>query len=204
MKEINLIQGSKEWHKFRQEHIGATDASCVMNINPFKGKYDCWLEKVGMEKPAQYNEQMRRGNDLEPMARNWYENLKKEKYEAIVLQHDDMDYLSASLDGISVDRKHAIEIKCGVKSFVMAKKAEIPDYYKIQMQHQMLVTGLSEIDYVAFDGEEGIVITYQRDDAFIQRLVKECETFWYCVQNFISPLSIVKDHVIIENDDDSI
>jgi putative phage-type endonuclease len=197
MKEIKLVQNTPEWLDFRLKHIGSSESSIVLDINPWTSAIDMWEEKVGLSKLVADNDAMRAGRELEPVARAWYENLKGESFQPIVAEHDTITYLSASLDGISLDRKRAVEIKCGVRSFEMAKQGVIPDYYMCQCQHIYLVTGCESLDYVAFDPKKvvhPIVIHVERDPSFEKMALSEYSEFWHCVDNFVSPNVKVKEY----------
>lgn len=186
MKIIDLIQGSKEWHEFRRNHIGASDSSSVMHMNPWKCVLELWEEKVlGWE--TTLTDAMRRGQDMEMTARDHYQKLTGIKVVPVVIEDSSFPYISASLDGITDDFKRAVEIKCGRKSFQLAKNGIIPSYYFCQLQHQMKVTGLDSIDYFNFDGDNSILLTQKRDDEFIKEMLERYSEFWNYVVTKIPP-----------------
>ena len=60
-----------------------------------------------------------------------------------------------------------------------AQEGYIPDYYYGQIQHQLMITGLEEIDYWCYRPEYGgILIKTERDDAYINELF-EAESKFY-------------------------
>lgn len=200
MKEINLVQGSKEWLDYRQGKIMATDMSAILEYSNYKSRVDLWHEKVGLIKHIQETAAMQRGTRLEPIARKWYEDLKGEIFEPIVAEHDKIYYLGASFDGISVDRKRAVEIKCGNKTFLYAEKGVIFEDYLCQVQQQMLISELECIDMLFYHPDkQPIVIPVYRDDRFINRMLKESEEFWFCVENFILPKPIERFYEVIND-----
>ena len=197
MKEINLTQGTPIWHYFRRTHIGASDISAAIGCNPWRSSYDLWIEKTVKDVKVEENDAMRRGTEMEVPARELYEKLKGESFQPIVCEHDTICYLSASLDGISLDRKRALEIKCGEKSFKMAKEGIIPDYYQYQCQQIYLVTDCETLDYMAFNGSDHIIIPVERNDEMIENIKREAKLFHYCMENFISPNAIERKFEVV-------
>jgi predicted phage-related endonuclease len=75
-----------------------------------------------------------------------------------------------------------LEIKCGgSKLHDMAAKGEIPQYYKDQMQHQLLVTGADRCFYYSYDGTDGICIEVFPDPEFKHKFIPKAREFWRCV-----------------------
>ena len=182
MKIIDLEQGSPEWLSWRKTVITATDASIIMGNNPWDTPYKCWQRKLGLieEKPS--NEAMERGKRLEPHARAQFIERYKIAMIPLVVESTAFDFLGASLDGYSEKKNAILEVKCGgSKLHDMAKKGEIPAYYKDQMQHQMLVTGASKCYYYSYDGENGICIEVHPDPEYRKAFFPKAREFWKCV-----------------------
>lgn len=187
--EINLEQRSPEWFKYRNHKIGASDASSIMELNPWKSPIQLWEEKCDLKK-IELNEAMIRGMDLEPVARDLFVKMTGISVKPVVLENSENDFMIASLDGISEDKKKIVEIKCGGnKLHEMARDGIIPDYYKCQMQHQMSVTGLEESFYFSFYENEGLVLSLKRDDDFIKEMIGKEKEFHRCVMDFEIPPS---------------
>jgi putative phage-type endonuclease len=186
MKQIFIEQGSKEWIEFRHTHVGASDASCIMGVNPWKTKQMLWEDKVlGWE--MEMTEKMREGTRLEPEAREAYIRLVRVVVVPMVLESSEHPFLSASMDGMTLDMDHAVEIKCGASSHRLAKKGEVPEYYVAQLHHQAFVTGLKSIDYFSYDGKNNILIPYLTDPNYIRIMVEKELEFWHCVQSRTPP-----------------
>ena len=177
MKILDLVQGSRAWHDFRSCHIGASDSSTIMGMNPWENISSLWEEKVlGWEKP--HTDAMTRGQSMETMARESYQILTGLSVLPLVCEDDKIPYMSASFDGITHDLTRAVEIKCGIKSHKSAKSGAIPAYYVCQLQHQMKIAELDEIDYYSFDGKDGILIVQKRDNEFIKEMLERYSEFW--------------------------
>jgi putative phage-type endonuclease len=188
---MNLTQGSKDWLEARKSFVTATDASIIMGINPWKTPYKLWRQKMDLDPPETENEAMRRGTELEPIARAWLEKEHNIKCEPKVVIKD---FMMASLDGITSDKNAIVEIKCGSKAFSSAYVGEIPNYYVCQMQTQMYVSNVQLAFYVAFNGNEGIVIPVLRDDNFINEMIPKLREFYECLISFTPPMMTTKDY----------
>ena len=182
MKEIKLEQGSAEWLSWRKTVITATDASILMGNNPWDTPYQCWQRKLGLIEEKKSNEAMERGKRLEPEARAQFIERHGIQMEPMVVESTEFDFLGASLDGIDFLGNALLEIKCGgEKLHSMARRGEIPAYYKDQMQHQLLVTGASRCYYYSYDGTDGICIEVLPDPEFKAIFMPKAREFWKCV-----------------------
>ena len=59
-------------NKDRDKYIGGSDIPVIMNLSPFKSRYDLLLEKAGFkEDEFKGNIYTEYGNTLEPIIREW-------------------------------------------------------------------------------------------------------------------------------------
>lgn len=68
-KTHNLVQGSEEWHAFRSTRFGASEASAMLGISPYKTRTDLLKEKatgVTPEVTAMTQVIFDRGHAVEP------------------------------------------------------------------------------------------------------------------------------------------
>src|SRR5689334_6309347 len=138
-----LLQNTSEWLEMRRNKIGASDAPVIMGVSPWKTPFQLWEEKLGIGKEKETTASMRRGIDMEEEARQKFEELTGHIVFPKVMFHPDYEYLMASLDGIDMDHKVAVEIKCpGREDHECAMDGVVPEKYKPQLQHQLEVTGL--------------------------------------------------------------
>ena len=178
-------QRSPEWRKWRQTKIGASDASSIMGVNAFKSIGGLLDEKLGLRPPEEENAAMARGNALEDEARDTFEALTGHTVFAQVCPHPFHPWMIASLDGLSIEKDVAVEIKCpGISQAEKTyRKKEIPVHYIPQLQHQLAVTGLKEIYYFSYfpsiDGgaDWSILLKLERDDKYIEQLIAREEKF---------------------------
>jgi putative phage-type endonuclease len=187
-KRILLEQGTQEWHDFRRNHIGSSDAPVIMNCSPWKKKETLWKEKVSGETSGHVSDRMRRGTDLEKDARLWF-NQSHDYVEPAVYVHESHDWMAASFDGISHNGKLAVEIKCpGKEDHALAIKGMVPMKYVPQLQHQMAVASLNEMYYVSYQvDEQPICFKVKRDQDYIDKLIKAELEFWNSIQTLTAP-----------------
>ncbi len=175
----NLAQGTPDWHDWRKTVIGASDAPSIMGENPWKSKNALIEEKLGSKSAFSGNYATRRGTQLEPEARNVYQQSKNKRVTPAILQCRLRPWQAASVDGINLEQRYVVEIKCGVKSYEYTEKTgEVPVYYKAQLQHILSITGFESIDYFSYlPGKEPIYILVRRDDEYINSLITREKEF---------------------------
>lgn len=187
MKQVNLRQRSLEWIEFRRTHIGASDAVVIMGESPWKSPKELYYEKIlGIQQDD--NPYMKRGRDLEPLALECFESETGLQMFPMVFVHDKLEWMAASLDGITLDRKSFVEIKCpGKMDHKKALSGQIPSKYLPQLQHQIAVTGIEKGFYYSFDGESGICIEVKKDEELIKKILAKESDFWYCIKKLKPP-----------------
>lgn len=194
-----LQQGSADWHALRSRMIGASDAPVIMGLSPWMTPLQLWEQKMGLSENEE-NWAMFRGKEMEPEARAAYESKTGEIMFPSVEISGEYFWAMASLDGINLERTKIVEIKCpGKEDHDKALKGEIPEKYKVQMQHQMMVVGLNSVDYWSYREGKGVLIIHLRDDKFIEEmLIAEQEFYQYLIDKVPPPLT---DRDIVQIDD---
>jgi hypothetical protein len=119
---------------------------------------------------------MKRGTDLEPIARslfNYQTGLNMRPAVAV------RGWAMASFDGYDPSTGHVLEIKCpGEKDHAVARSGRVPTHYYAQIQHQLYVSGALVAYYFSFDGIDGVSVVVHRDDEFIKNMVVEEHKFY--------------------------
>ena len=185
---LALEQGSQEWHEFRKNHIGSSDAPVIMGVSPWKTPYQLWEEKIGISHPIEANSYMQRGTNMEEEGRQSFELYSGIRVFPSVHLHDTCEWMSASVDGISADFNSVVEIKCpGASDHSIAQSGGIPPKYVPQLQHILAVTGLPMIYYWSYDGSQGVCVEVFRDDVYIEEMIQKEKEFWDCVQTLEAP-----------------
>ncbi len=194
-----MIQGTPQWLETRKLHVTATDAAIICGVSPYCSPYQLWRRKMGIEPEEKENSSMRRGSEIEPIAREWIESNQGFTCKPAVIFSTEYPFMMASLDGISECGKFVVEIKCGDKSYDLASRGTIPDYYIYQIMTQMLCADVKYGFYVAFNGETGIIIKVERDQNLIDKIICKAKEFYECMISFTPPELTDKDYVSRED-----
>ena len=178
-----LHQNTPEWHRWRTQGIGASDAPVIMGETPFKTPRTLWSIKTGRMQEDPAGPAARRGRDLERFARRTYERQTGIQMEPLCLVHDEFQWMRASLDGLSFDGSTLLEIKCplSLRDRASAQEGRIPSQYYAQLQHQLEVSGAQQAHYWSFHGTDGILIEVRPDKEYAKRLVQAEAAFWQLV-----------------------
>jgi putative phage-type endonuclease len=190
----------QQWLEWRRGGIGSSDAPIIMGVSPWCTPHQLW-ERIILRKETESNYAMDRGTKLEEPARQCFERLMDVELFPKNVQHKSRPWMRASLDGIDIDEKIMVEIKCPLKkeNHELAKQGKVPELYYPQVQHQLEVTGLDGMYYFSFDGKEGVIVEVERDQKYIDQMVQEEETFWGCVSLLKPPPLSPKDHLDFES-----
>lgn len=156
---LALVQGTKEWQQHRAIFRNASEAPAVMGVSPWVSPYMLWEIKTG-RRTQEANFAMQRGTQLEPLARQTYENQTGHIMEPLVMTGGEY---SASLDGISLAGDLILEVKCPVKgrsseTWQEAEAGRVQQHYHWQVQHQLMVSQAAKAHFYVFDGQDGIVV----------------------------------------------
>jgi len=191
-----IQQNTPEWLELRKTHIGASDAPIILGQSPWKTAYQLWEEKLGLRELPKSNAAMRRGHELEPIARQAYNDYTGNAAEPEVVFHPKHKWMMASLDGVSLDRSIVVEIKCpGQKDHDTAGMGVIPTKYYPQLQHQLATIGLNLLHYFSYKDGNFHLVEVSRDEDFIGDMFQKEADFWNRLQNFESPDLSEKDYV---------
>lgn len=197
---------NEEWLAWRRGGIGSSDAPIIMKVAPWEGATprNLWHNKLSGNSVQLENYAMTRGKELEPVARTWFENTMNVTVFPKNQTHKDMSWVRASLDGIDLENKVMVEIKCPMnkEDHLTAVGKGIPEKYWPQVQHQLLVTGLEGMYYCSFDGANGAIVEVARDNAYIETLLEEEQKFWNMVLNKEPPPLTEKDFFPMDQNDE--
>lgn len=185
---------TEEWLEGRSEGIGGSEAGIVLGLNPWKSRLELWEEKVNKTRHLDPDAEMRLklGNFLEPLIADEYSRVTGRKLEIrpqkvhpkfpFVLGNIDREIISNGNKGPGI-----LEIK--TKGVWTYWEEDIPIYYQAQLQHYLEIYGYSWGSFSVLDlGTMKINITdIERDDEFINKIIKEEIDFWKLVENKTPP-----------------
>lgn len=144
-KIIPLEQRTPEWHAWRAgvdidgPRITATDISVILGVSKFATPYELFLKKTGRAPQQPMNWAMRRGMHWEAPARALVEKLRKKSYMDCCVEHADIPWAAASLDGLTALCDELLEIKVpGEEAHALAVLGSVPAWYYPQVQWQLM------------------------------------------------------------------
>ncbi len=161
----NLVQGSPEWHAYRNavingiRRLNASDAPAMMGVSPYKTRDQLIAEyATGETKEVSPHAQalFDAGHDYEASARVIAEKIIGDDLYPVVMSCEaDGLPLSASLDGLTMDAETGWEHKSLNKNLRESLAAgKVPEQYFPQLEQQLLVTGANRILFMASNGTE--------------------------------------------------
>lgn len=175
MKIINVEQNSPNWISWRLQGFGASDSAAILGKSKFSTAYQVWLVRKGFVPAFTGNAATQAGSEAEAKARATYEILHGdfELFDPICVQHDQYDFMLASLDGYSPALKRILEIKYPSKeSHELALAGFVPEHYWIQIQHQLACCDEAEsAHYWSFREANGALVEVKRDQKFIDEIL---------------------------------
>ena len=194
--EINRNEADKAaWLEKRKHYITGTDAAKLLGLSPFGSIFDVWLDKTGQAPEFAQSAAMRAGTAFESAILKMYAEDTDEKLEHVdgytLVTCDKYPRLGASLDGWNhslacpVDAKN---IRWKDEKWGDAWTSDFPDYYKTQLQVQMMVTGAKFAHLaVMFSGQDFNIYTMEYDEELAQQILDASEAFWPYVENSEMP-----------------
>ena len=183
----------EEWLKRRK--IGSSDAPAIMGVSPWTTRYQLYIQKVEGKERAD-NDAMKQGRLMEDKARREFELVTGHIIPAKNnVQSSVFDFMTANFDGMSMDGKILVEIKCpGKKDHATALSGKVPEKYFPQCQHQLVVAELDEMFYYSFDSKDGVTLQVYRNEKYVKDLIAKESEFWDMVQNLRPPELTERDY----------
>lgn len=229
--EQELPQKSEKWLEFRRNGIGASEISAILGKLPphWANDYEIFLRKLG--KVSDFSSKhMERGVLLEDSARktvthylnyckktdnssilcsNYIDKTKIKpeftvKFEQLTVKYKNFDKIFASFDGVDLNNKMILEIKCPSQSTFtkMTRARKIPSTYFSQIQTQLMVAnshwGITKGLFANFYPEgiyiedkvtgraqlkKLVILEVDFDPEYCKELEIICKKFWKMVEN---------------------
>jgi len=177
----NLQQGSDEWLQFRKTHFGASEASAMLGISPYKSRDELLREKVTGITPDVDEATQRifaRGHDLEELALPIAESIiGDDLYQPTMSVGIDGLPLSCSCDGLTLMQDVLFECKTLNNKLRDALPDSIPEMYHPQLEQMMLITGAEKAMFMAYDGELHLHCWYESNPELRKRIIAGWKQF---------------------------
>lgn len=201
MPEVKgLIQGTTEWLNWRKGKLSASKTAIILGFSPYCTPFELFEEELGLREPKKATAHMQRGLDVEDEARDWLYTQTGLRFEPKCWEHVNPLYIS-SLDGMSSDQKHIVEIKNNNKEFhEIAKRGNIIDMHYAQIQHHMFCTDLSECFYLSWRKDDPIFFPVKRNQIFIDGMIPKLLDFKCMCDDLIPPPLTDRDYVDVSDD----
>jgi len=151
---IEIEQGSEEWAELRKGKLTGSNATCIgangQGLKTYAKKIV--LELLGVVKDEYYGDDMKRGDELEHIARMCYElEMGVEVYEVGCITNSKHKQVLVSPDGL-IGNDGGMEIKARNDekhlSLILGETKEIP---KNQIQMNLLISGRKWWDFVSYN-----------------------------------------------------
>ena len=185
------------WLEKRKHYVTGTDAGKLIGVSPYGGKFAVWLDKTDRAAPVVETPAMKAGKKFESAILQTYAEEMNCKLEHVdgynLITCDKYPRLGASLDGwnhdlqIPVDAKN---IKWKNEKWGDAWTDQFPEYYKAQLQVQMMVTGATFAHLaVMFSGQDFFIYSMEYDEDMAQKILDASDEFWPFVERDKMPES---------------
>ena len=194
---VKLVQGSEAWHEHRRNHRNASETPVVLGLSPWTTPYELWQIKTGRAAQPDITAAMAHGTATEPLAREAYERLTGFVMQPLVLVEGDY---SASLDGITLDGRLVLEVKCpkskDSKILSEAKAGRVPVDIYWQIQTQLLVSQAELAHLFVYANGEGILIEQRPELAAWDTIRQDWDKFMRFVTEDQPPPLSERDTVV--------
>jgi putative phage-type endonuclease len=184
----NLDQGSADWHDFRANHFGASEAAAMLGLSKYQTRTELLtIKKTGIapEISDQTQALFDRGHATEAAARIILEaQLEDDLYPATYSKGK----LSASCDGIDMAETFAFEHKLLNQAlFDSITAGVLPEAYQPQCQQVMYVTGANRLYFVCSDGtaENFAMMVVEPDADWIAKIIQGWAQFERDLADFV-------------------
>jgi putative phage-type endonuclease len=169
----------------RRRHLGSSDAAAIFGLNPWRSRYDVYLEKVHELEPSKPGEAAELGNMIEDGLLDWAAAELGVRIVKNQFRVHEGRILSASHDALVVDQAVGLEAKThgllgpSSEDWGDSGTDEVPAHVLLQAQHQMEVSGLSRVYIPALIGGRGRrLYIVDRNEAICSVLLEGLTRFW--------------------------
>lgn len=199
---LNLSQGTPEWHEARKGMFTASNAGAMMGVSPFKTRAELLRELATGETQEVTSFQQTmfdNGHRVEKKKRAEYEvNVGIEMYP-VTLKHGNylasMDGLNM-FDGADIGWEHKYCARSD-KNYDLALDGTIPEHYRWQLDHQIMVSGVERIEFWVTNQAETHTaqVMYEKDEERIKQLIGGWEEFAIELENYEASEQITPDNM---------
>lgn len=201
-----MQQGSQEWFDARRGKITASGVANIFDVlkkGGYGAKYKKYFNQLVWERLTSFSEDefcnfaMKRGTELEPLAREAYELATGYDVEEVgFVVHPKHHFLGASPDGFVNFGEGCLELKCPLRDnfleLMRMPEGQIPEEYFYQVHTQIAVTGTPYCDFACFHPhwpKKLKIVRVHRDEKVIKTILDAVITFNDLVNEEVEKLS---------------
>lgn len=186
MLTVTEKQERQDWLARRREGIGSSDIAALFDLDPWRTAYHVYLDKVGelADEDSPRKEWGRRLEDVVAYAYEKETGRNTSIPDPKVVEHRSLPYLLCTPDRwIYLDgQKAVLELKtAGYAHDEWGEEGtdQIPRGYLLQVQHQLLVTGLPVAHVAVLFGVDDFKrYVVEASDSIHQKIIKRATAFW--------------------------
>ena len=187
----------EHWPELKSKDISSTEVAALFGLSPYLTKFELWhRKKNGSILSIDENERMKWGTRLEPAIAegigvdNGWDVAPFKNYMTIPELR-----LGSSFDYVIGNNESLLEIK-NVDNLIFKDGWEIdedgnieaPPHIELQVQHQMLVSGINKCKIGALVGGNKLsLIEREIDKDITEKILNECGKFWKSIDDNTAP-----------------
>lgn len=181
-----------EWLKFRKGGIGGNDAPIALGVSQYAGPLDLYAVKRGLLEDKSQTELMTWGKRLQrPLKEGYMEETGRvvEDQGIHTFVSKEHDFIRYSADGLipsisSFGAAWIFEAKCTGYLTVKDLEEDFPLAWEVQVQHGLFTLGFQKASFaILVNGNKLLWKDVERNDAFIEQMLKTELEFWERVQS---------------------
>ena len=193
----------------RDKYIGGSDIPVIMNLSPFKSRFDLLLEKAGYKEDTfEGNVYTEYGNKLEPKIREFINNTCLGKYDAFIegkhiREAEDGEIIGVRIHTDGENYNSILEIKTTSQIYPCVDDYKI---YLVQLLFYMVNTGKPYGVLAVYDRPEDLSEEFDKSRLKIYDIVLKdykdlCSEISDACERFIEDLKKVKDNPFITEEE---
>lgn len=188
------VRDNAHWHELRAQHIGGSDVGALLGISPYKTRWQLYMEKAGKlaAEDLSANKAVQAGTYLEAGIAQWASDIWEMQLDKVHAYHtvDDVPGMGASLD-YATPTGAPVEIKWSGRGhgwyYQQDQIIEAPEYYLLQVQHQIACVGADHGWLIALIDNEPRRMFVPRHDGIITAIRDGITQFWADIASGTEP-----------------
>jgi putative phage-type endonuclease len=204
MRVIELKQNTPEWHSWRLDGIGGSDAPVIEGSSPYSTPRQLAIIKRDriVSEDSENEFIFAKGHRTESLVRKNFAELTGIVMEPLCAVHDKFDHIRTSMDGFDKVKYGVLEAKLVGKAVLEEAREDgkVPRHHFVQLQHNMEVAGVDLGQWYGHNGSDnGILIEVKRDPKFISEQLQKEHDFWGMIKEGKLPPLTDRDELIPED-----